>query len=167
MNKTTFSVGDRVEAWRSYDGMKPAGIGSVVKIHHHGIEVDFPCWDEGHCGSSEDAGARSRWFYAFENYGTRALRNVTELAATIGAKKAAGFKVEKNIPLPARQIRRFHRTSKYPFARMKVGDSFAIKGGDRAAMAVRQAVHGYQRKAKGQKFSVRRFEESYRCWRLK
>jgi hypothetical protein len=67
------------------------------------------------------------------------------------------MKIEKGIPIP----------KKFPFAGMKVGDSFLVpKGANRAAVSV--AAMRYGRKH-GMKFTVRQTEpggKSFRCWRI-
>ena len=64
-------------------------------------------------------------------------------------------RIEKNVPLPQR----------YPFAQMKVGDSFAVpKGVGRTAVSI--SALRYSRKHGG-KFTVRLMpDRSLRCWRL-
>ena len=65
------------------------------------------------------------------------------------------MKVEKNISLP----------SKFPFAQMKVGDSFAVPE-DVSRTAVSISALRYSRKHGG-KFTVRLMpDRSLRCWRL-
>ena len=63
--------------------------------------------------------------------------------------------IDKNIPLPAR----------FPFAGMKVGDSFAVPADvQRATVAVAASRYGRKHKMK---FSTRKMEDgSYRCWRM-
>lgn len=63
--------------------------------------------------------------------------------------------IDKNVPLPAR----------FPFAGMKVGDSFAVPADvKRATVAVAASRYG---KENGKVFSVRKMKDgSYRCWRL-
>ena len=65
--------------------------------------------------------------------------------------------IEKNIPMPART-----RTSKYPFDKLTVGDSFFVqaKKGTLAAAANSAA------KRLGWKFSVRVVEGGVRVWRV-
>ena len=64
-------------------------------------------------------------------------------------------RIEKNIPLP----------TKFLFARMKVGDSFAVpEGVSRTAVSI--SALRYSRKHGG-KFTVRLMpDRSLRCWRL-
>jgi hypothetical protein len=65
------------------------------------------------------------------------------------------MKVEKNVPLPVT----------YPFAKMDVGDSFAIPPDSRRETVAVAALR-YGRKH-GMKFVVRLMpDRSYRCWRL-
>ncbi len=70
------------------------------------------------------------------------------------------IKIEKNIQVPHEYPRTSH---KYPFSEMEIGDSFIIKSNHRlvAAAAVMYA------KRNNMKFSVRKFEGGWRCWRVK
>jgi len=64
------------------------------------------------------------------------------------------MKIESGIPLPER----------YPFAKMKVGDSFLIpESVSRHAAAVAALRYGA---ANGKKFTTRKTPEGYRCWRV-
>jgi hypothetical protein len=64
------------------------------------------------------------------------------------------IKIESGIPMP----------NKYPFFKMRVGDSFAVpKGVDRTAVAVSALRHA---RKTGTKFTVRKTPEGYRCWRI-
>jgi hypothetical protein len=65
------------------------------------------------------------------------------------------MKVQKNIPLPR----------KWPFADMKVGDSFAMPA-DVKRVAVSVAAMRYGRKH-GMKFTIRQIaDKTFRCWRI-
>ena len=75
------------------------------------------------------------------------------------------LEVQSGVPIP----KRLHRggwvsgTSKYPFAKMNVGDSFQIPKKN-IAVTARQ-----WKKAAGKhdwRFVVRQFEGSYRIWRI-
>lgn len=63
--------------------------------------------------------------------------------------------IDSNVPLPTR----------YPFAGMKVGDSFLVPSGvTRQAVAVAASRYGRKHKMK---FSTRKLKEGgFRCWRL-
>jgi hypothetical protein len=65
------------------------------------------------------------------------------------------MKVEKNVPLPVI----------YPFAKMAVGDSFAVPPDvKRSAVAVAAMRYGVTH---GRKFTVRQMpDRTYRCWRI-
>lgn len=160
MSSTSFKVGDRVEAWKPYDDEMPTGTGTIVDIVSYGIEVDFPDWNSGHQGTSPDTTKKSRWFFGIADDGVQSLRRIG-----VAAKKNAGIKIERNIPIPTKRLYRrgAGRPAKYPFARMKIGDSFAVY----KAQAVRAAAQKFQRKNKVHKFVIRRYEEAYRCWRVK
>lgn len=65
------------------------------------------------------------------------------------------MKVESNIPVP----------SKFPFAGMRVGDSFAVPP-DKKRTTVNVAAMRYGKKH-GMKFTVRLMpDRSLRCWRI-
>jgi hypothetical protein len=65
------------------------------------------------------------------------------------------MKIEKNVPLPVM----------YPFAKMEVGDSFAVPSSIRRE-TVSVAANRYGVKH-GMKFTVRLMpNRSYRCWRI-
>lgn len=68
------------------------------------------------------------------------------------------FKIDSDVPYTSHLGK-----LKYPFEDMKVGDSFLIKGN---YMKVASSASWYGKRHQ-QKFSVRRTEEGYRCWRLK
>lgn len=69
------------------------------------------------------------------------------------------FKIESGI-----QIVRPGKWRKYPFNEMKPGDSFLLNGsGNRNLIAGAASAFG---KVHGQKFSVRKTAEGYRCWRV-
>jgi len=63
--------------------------------------------------------------------------------------------IDSNVPLPTR----------YPFAQMKVGDSFLVPSDvTREAVAVAASRYG---KAHNMRFSTRKLKDgSFRCWRL-
>jgi len=64
------------------------------------------------------------------------------------------IKIESHIPFPA----------KFPFAEMKVGDSFLVPVGTHKNTVAVYATR-YARKT-GTKFTVRKTPEGYRCWRI-
>lgn len=69
------------------------------------------------------------------------------------------YVIDDNVPLPARGT-----TRKYPFAGMKVGQSFAIGDDDRSRVRSAAAQHGARN---GGKFIVRKTDTgSCRCWRI-
>ena len=64
-------------------------------------------------------------------------------------------RIDKNVPLP----------KKYPFAKMKIGDSFAVPP-DVNRSAVSVAAMRFGRKH-GMKFTVRQVaDKTFRCWRI-
>lgn len=72
------------------------------------------------------------------------------------------IKIEKNIPIPNRE----RHVSKYPFGKMKVGDSFFLLATDTNANKIRSAAAWYAVR-NGFKFTVRKEGEGVRCWRIK
>jgi hypothetical protein len=72
--------------------------------------------------------------------------------------KANGhFKIERNIPIPARR--------KYPFSEMKPGDSFLLHNARRSTVNAR-AVGFAKRKNPPWRFSIRNTPKGCRCWRV-
>lgn len=68
------------------------------------------------------------------------------------------YEIDKGIPLPS-----IERRSKYPFAQMKVGDSFFVPGkGDGA----RTAITYRQKKHPGERYTFRRKPNGIRVWRM-
>lgn len=64
------------------------------------------------------------------------------------------IKIEPGIPMPA----------KFPFAEMKVGDSFLVPAkASKNTVAVYATRHA---RKTGTKFTVRKTPEGYRCWRI-
>lgn len=72
------------------------------------------------------------------------------------------FIIESNIPAPTS---RHSGWSKYPYAQMKVGDSFAVDGASRDLVA-NSACAFVRRHQKKWRFSVRKTSTGYRCWRI-
>lgn len=72
------------------------------------------------------------------------------------------MKIEKNIPIPT-IVRIRTKKSKYPFARMAVGDSLGFKRS--ARMAVRSAVAQYSKRHPTHKFVTRMNTDEFRVWR--
>ncbi len=65
------------------------------------------------------------------------------------------YKIEKNVPMG-------HAKTTYPFADMEVGDSFRVEIDERKKAASAANMHGSRF---NMKFSVRKHEGVYRCWR--
>jgi hypothetical protein len=72
------------------------------------------------------------------------------------------IKIEKNIKIPAM----YGRYSKYPFGEMKVGDSFLIERADELGNLRQAASHWARRNGGKAKFSIRKWEKAFRCWRV-
>jgi hypothetical protein len=71
------------------------------------------------------------------------------------------YKIEKGIKSPAAG------GWKYPFKQMQPGDSFLIKEDAMEVARIRTAAYHYGRENKGIKFSIRKTDSGFRCWRLK
>jgi hypothetical protein len=73
----------------------------------------------------------------------------------------ATFTIDKDVPRP----RPYTSRGRYPFAQMKVGDSFRFAKDGRARVS-NAAIQFVRRHEPTWKFSVRLFEGGYRCWRI-
>lgn len=85
-------------------------------------------------------------------------------------KAGASFLIEKNIPLPALGGRQSAYVSKYPFERMKVGDSFAIQekvdiNKVRYAATAWRMRHGLELRY-AFRMTIRGDRSTFRCWRV-
>ncbi len=69
------------------------------------------------------------------------------------------FKIEKNVPMPPRQVRAMDER----FESMDVGDSFAITAA--RIGPVKSAVYSFHKKNTGRRFALRKVEDLFRCWR--
>lgn len=76
------------------------------------------------------------------------------------------IKIDKNIPIPPADRRGLatSRTTKYPFRKMQIGESFLFPKGTKVSNA-RSAAQQTARRS-NMKFSVRQIEEGIRCWRI-
>ena len=73
------------------------------------------------------------------------------------------YTIESGIPMPKRTAGR--SGSKYPFADMEVGESFAVPGDVKAA-TIRSAVGAFaKRNPEVGKFAVRGTDDGLRVWR--
>lgn len=72
------------------------------------------------------------------------------------------IQIEADVPIPTVRV---GRPQKYPFAAMRVGDSFALTG-SMTAINVREAIRYFSKKT-GRKFVVRKdsLKNTSRCWR--
>ena len=73
------------------------------------------------------------------------------------------YKIENGVPMPKSGQ---GQICKYPFAEMKVGDSFAVAAGD--LEKIRTAASYFGRRIE-RKYAVRRIDPikgDYRCWRI-
>ena len=71
------------------------------------------------------------------------------------------FKIEKDVALP-----KHARTSKYPFADMEIGDSFAAPNSTRQGLYT-AAYNWAKAEGAGKKFIVREEGKGARIWRTK
>ena len=71
------------------------------------------------------------------------------------------MKIDAGIPMLKEESR--GRPNKYPFGKMRIGDSFMVSEGDENL--VRCSANGYGNRH-SMKFSVRKYEGGYRCWRV-
>ena len=69
------------------------------------------------------------------------------------------IKIEDGIALTKRSIK---RASKYPFAKMEVGQSFYVEQNNSPS----SAVTSFCRKNAGYKFVTRREKDGFRVWRI-
>ncbi len=74
------------------------------------------------------------------------------------------IEIDKDVPIT--KVVRTSMGSKYPFAHMEVGDSFAVVGDPRKTAANLRNLAGRFAKDNGTKFTVRLTAEGARCWRL-
>lgn len=76
------------------------------------------------------------------------------------------MQIEKGIPYPGDS----RGQKKYPFAEMQIGDSFFIAGNPdevRTKMiTVNQAAYQFSKRNDQYKFSCRRVDGGFRCWRI-
>lgn len=69
--------------------------------------------------------------------------------------------IEKNVPLSDTLNK--GRKATYPFGKMEVGDSFRVP--EEKSVTVRNSSFVYGSR-NGKKFTVRKHEDAYRCWRI-
>lgn len=69
------------------------------------------------------------------------------------------IKIAHTIELPAK-IRAGGRPEKYPWKDMEIGDSFECH-------SMHSGVVGANKKYYPKRFSVRKYKDGYRCWRVK
>ncbi len=70
-----------------------------------------------------------------------------------------GIKIEDGIPTP-------EENRKYPWHEMEVGQSFLVTGGPRCVMALRAALHSFNRHNKTKRFISRAVDDGVRVWRV-
>ena len=74
------------------------------------------------------------------------------------------FHIEHGIPVPPRVGFGGKRGSMYPFAHMKVGESFRAPEGVKAS-TLRSAVGAFNKQKTGAKFAIRAEGNTHRVWR--
>lgn len=70
------------------------------------------------------------------------------------------MKIDKNIPMPGHG----KGSSVYPFSEMEVGDSFEVALGNQSKVSA--AISKYHKDHEGTRFTLRKYNGGYRCWRL-
>lgn len=73
------------------------------------------------------------------------------------------IEIDKGIPIPPL----VRPPRKWPWNRMKVGDSFFIEGDKTTAARIRGAANERARTHPGEKYTVRTKDKGARCWRIK
>jgi hypothetical protein len=76
------------------------------------------------------------------------------------------FKLENKIKIPAKTSGRIKGSTKYPFANMKIGQSFLIKGKKTASISS-TVKHWCLASGSKFKFTIRKLENDVRIWRIK
>jgi hypothetical protein len=69
------------------------------------------------------------------------------------------YPVEKNVPRSRKS------GAVYPFAKMEVNDSFKFDGNEKDARTIRSAASMHAART-GTKFSIKKDNGGYRCWRI-
>lgn len=70
------------------------------------------------------------------------------------------IKIDKHIPVPQR-----HKRGMGVIAQtMEIGDSFAVSAEE--ANSIRSSI-GYYGKRLGREFTVQKYKDGYRCWRIR
>lgn len=72
--------------------------------------------------------------------------------------------IQENIEIPSREA----IVDRVPWEKIKVGASFPVSGetfGENPVERLRTAI-SYRQKATKEKYSVRKTEDGYRCWRV-
>jgi hypothetical protein len=75
------------------------------------------------------------------------------------------IRLEKGVAVYPPPIKKPKSESKYPFAKMEVGDSFYVEGDERLCAVVRTLAHRFARGSEI-KFVTRRDENGVRVWRV-
>lgn len=83
------------------------------------------------------------------------------LALSVAALHNVDMNIENHIPVPGPESAR----SVYPFPKMKVGDSFLVLEAD-WVRNLRSAAYMYAKRHPGVRFTIRKYGEGWRLWRV-
>lgn len=72
------------------------------------------------------------------------------------------YKIDKDVPVPKLRKRRAPRPTKYPWAELRIGESFYVDNANRDSMAAMTTYYGNQLK---RHFVLRRERNGVRIWR--
>lgn len=84
----------------------------------------------------------------------------------MNSQQTKKMKISHNIPMPNLRSSAKLGQTKYPFATMKVGDSFEVHPEKRHSVNTLAKKYGDQQKPK-KAFTVRKKDGSLHCWRIK
>ena len=76
------------------------------------------------------------------------------------------MKIEKNIPIPDRDMSGLGRKTKYPFLDMEVGDSIFDDSADKIGKSKAYPAANTWGKRRGIKFAARQVDGGVRIWRV-
>lgn len=69
--------------------------------------------------------------------------------------------IDSNIPVPKKGP--YGAMLRYPFPNMSIGDSFRVENSQELSCRTAGCAYG---KRHNMKFTVRKYEDAYRCWRI-
>jgi len=86
------------------------------------------------------------------------LRDGTSETVNVKKQNKNGtYQIEKGVPMPVIERR-------FPIIEMEPGDSFALPADKTEVRRARNAIYRF---GKGKQFTIRRWRNGYRCWRIK